>query len=226
MRIVFDLGGSVIMPKEGANAKKIKEYADVFKKIKDEGHEIAIVVGGGKTAREYISIARELKANNSFCDEIGIMATRMNAMILISALGEYSIKKVPTSFEEAELILNLGKIPVMGGTHPGHTTDAVSASLAEFINADLLVIGTNVDGVYNKDPNKYKDAKKFDKISAKQLVDLALSFSLEAGSSSVIDLLAAKIIERSKLKVIVVKGTPEELLNVSKGIVNGTIIEG
>ncbi len=214
------------MPKEGANAKKIKEYADVFKKIKDEGHEIAIVVGGGKTAREYISIARELKANNSFCDEIGIMATRMNAMILISALGEYSIKKVPTSFEEAELILNLGKIPVMGGTHPGHTTDAVSASLAEFINADLLVIGTNVDGVYNKDPNKYKDAKKFDKISAKQLVDLALSFSLEAGSSSVIDLLAAKIIERSKLKVIVVKGTPEELLNVSKGIVNGTIIEG
>ncbi|MCQ6253931.1 UMP kinase [Methanocaldococcus sp.] len=226
MRIVFDLGGSVIMPKEGANAKKIKEYADVFKKIKDEGHEIAIVVGGGKTAREYISIARELKANNSFCDEIGIMATRMNAMILISALGDYSIKKVPTSFEEAELILNLGKIPVMGGTHPGHTTDAVSASLAEFINADLLVIGTNVDGVYNKDPNKYKDAKKFDKISAKQLVDLALSFSLEAGSSSVIDLLAAKIIERSKLKVIVVKGTPEELLNVSKGIVNGTIIEG
>ncbi len=214
------------MPKEGANAKKIKEYADVFKKIKDEGHEIAIVVGGGKTAREYISIARELKANNSFCDEIGIMATRMNAMILISALGDYSIKKVPTSFEEAELILNLGKIPVMGGTHPGHTTDAVSASLAEFINADLLVIGTNVDGVYNKDPNKYKDAKKFDKISAKQLVDLALSFSLEAGSSSVIDLLAAKIIERSKLKVIVVKGTPEELLNVSKGIVNGTIIEG
>ncbi len=214
------------MPKEGANAKKIKEYADVFKKIKDEGHEIAIVVGGGKTAREYISIARELKANNSFCDEIGIMATRMNAMILISALGDYSIKKVPTSFEEAELILNLGKIPVMGGTHPGHTTDAVSASLAEFINADLLVIGTNVDGVYNKDPNKYKDAKKFDKISAKQLVDLALSFSLEAGSSSVIDLLAAKIIERAKLKVVVVKGTPEELLNVSKGIINGTIIEG
>ncbi|WP_214399611.1 UMP kinase [Methanocaldococcus lauensis] len=226
MRIVFDLGGSVIMPKEGANAKKIKEYADVFKKIKDEGHEIAIVVGGGKTAREYISIARELKANNSFCDEIGIMATRMNAMILISALGDYSIKKVPTSFEEAELILSLGKIPVMGGTHPGHTTDAVSASLAEFINADLLVIGTNVDGVYNKDPNKYKDAKKFDKISAKQLVDLALSFSLEAGSSSVIDLLAAKIIERAKLKVVVVKGTPEELLNVSKGIINGTIIEG
>lgn len=154
------------------------------------------------------------------------MATRMNAMILITALGDYSIKKVPTSFEEAELILNLGKIPVMGGTHPGHTTDAVAASLAEFINADLLVIGTNVDGVYDKDPNKYEDAKKFDKMSAKELVDLAISSSLKAGSSSVVDLLAAKIIERAKLKVAVVKGTPEELLNVSKGIINGTIIEG
>ena len=226
MKIVFDLGGSVIMPKEGANVKKIMEYANIFKKIKDEGHEVAIVVGGGKTAREYIEIGRELGASESFCDELGIMATRMNAMILITALGDYSIKKVPTSFEETEFILNLGKIPVMGGTHPGHTTDAVAASLAEFINADLLVIGTNVDGVYDKDPNKYKDAKKFDKISAKELVDLALASSLKAGSSSVVDLLAAKIIERAKLKVAVVKGTPEELLNVSRGIINGTIIEG
>lgn len=63
-------------------------------------------------------------------------------------------------------------------------------------------------------------------MSAKELVDLAISSSLKAGSSSVVDLLAAKIIERAKLKVAVVKGTPEELLNVSKGIINGTIIEG
>lgn len=158
------------MPKEGAKAEKIMEYANIFKKIKDEGHEVAIVVGGGKTAREYIEIGRELGASESFCDELGIMATRMNAMILITALGDYSIKKVPTSFEEAELILNLGKIPVMGGTHPGHTTDAVAASLAEFINADLLVIGTNVDGVYDKDPNKYEDAKNLIKCLLKNLL--------------------------------------------------------
>ncbi|WP_457612828.1 UMP kinase [Methanocaldococcus sp.] len=226
MKIVFDLGGSVVMPKEGADPEKIKKYANTFKKIKDDGHEVAIVVGGGKTARDYIEIGRKLGANESFCDELGIMATRMNAMILITALEDYSIKKVPTSFEEAELILNLGKIPVMGGTHPAHTTDAVAASLAEFINADLLVIGTNVDGVYNKDPNKYSDAEKYKKMSVKELVELSLSSSLKAGSSSVVDPLAAKIIERAKLKVAVVRGTPEELLNVSKGIINGTIIEG
>lgn len=81
------------MPKEGAKAEKIMEYANIFKKIKDEGHEVAIVVGGGKTAREYIEIGRELGASESFCDELGIMATRMNAMILITALGDYSIKK-------------------------------------------------------------------------------------------------------------------------------------
>ncbi|WP_423793060.1 UMP kinase [Methanocaldococcus indicus] len=224
MRIVFDLGGSVIMP-ENPSSEKIKEYAKVFKKLKDEGHEIAIVVGGGKTARDYIRLARELNANDSLCDTLGILSTRLNALILAIALNDYSIKKIPTNFEEAEIILSTGKIPVLGGTHPAHTTDAVAAGLAEFINADLLVIGTNVDGVYNKDPKKFKDAKKYSKLSFEELVNIAISSSLKAGSSSVIDPLAAKIIERAKIKTVVVKGEPEELLKAVKGESDGTVIE-
>ncbi|AEF97028.1 UMP kinase [Methanotorris igneus] len=225
MRAVFALGGSVIMPKDGASVEKIKEYAETFKKIKDLGHDVCIVVGGGWTARNYISVARELKANESFCDEIGIMATRMNSMLLIAALGDYAMKKVPTSFQEAETILNMGKIVVMGGTHPAHTTDAVAASLAEFIDADLLIIATNVDGVYDKDPNKYADAKKLTKITTKELVDLTISASIKAGSSGVVDPLASKIIDRAKMRAVVVKGVPEEILKAVIGGHNGTVIE-
>ncbi|EHP85303.1 UMP kinase [Methanotorris formicicus] len=225
MRVVFALGGSVIMPKDGASIEKIKEYAEVFKKVKDLGNDVCVVVGGGYTARNYISVARELKANESFCDEIGIMATRMNSMLLIAALGNYATKKVPTNFQEAETILNMGKIVVMGGTHPAHTTDAVAASLAEFIDADLLIIATNVDGVYDKDPNKYANAKKLTKITTKELVDLTISASIKAGSSGVVDPLASKIIDRANMKVVVVKGVPEEILKAVIGGHSGTVIE-
>jgi len=98
MKVIFALGGSVLMPKEGASVEKIKEYTETFKKIKDIGHEMGIVVGGGYTARNYISVAREF-ANEAFCDEIGIMATRMNGMLLISALGNYTIKKIPENLQ-------------------------------------------------------------------------------------------------------------------------------
>ncbi|WP_017980985.1 UMP kinase [Methanocaldococcus villosus] len=224
MRIVFDIGGSILAP-NNIDVEKIKAISNILKKIKDEGHEVAVVVGGGRTAREYIKAAKQFNADNSFCDAIGIEATRLNAMLIISALGEYAIKSIPKNFEEAELILKLNKIPVMGGTHPGHTTDAVSAMLAEYIKADLLVIATNVDGVYDKDPKKYKDAKKYNKLSFKELFEIALKASSEAGSSSVVDPLAAKIIERARIRTIIVKGEPENLLNAIIGKINGTVIE-
>ncbi|HIP17167.1 MAG TPA: UMP kinase [Methanothermococcus okinawensis] len=223
MKLVFALGGSVIMPKEGPSLENIKKYAEVFKKIKDLKHDLCIVVGGGYTARKYISIAREF-TNEAFCDEIGILSTRMNSMVLISALGDYSIKKVPENFKEAELMLNLNKIVVMGGTHPAHTTDAVAASLAEYIGADLLIIATNVDGVYTKDPNKYHDAEKIRTLTTKELLNITSSSSINAGSSSIVDPLASKIIDRAKLKTIVIKGTPEEILNSLSDRHNGTII--
>ncbi len=223
MRVVFALGGSVVMPKEGASVEKLKEYSEVFKKIKDMGHELCIVVGGGNTARNYISVAREF-TNESFCDEIGIMATRMNSMLLMSALGNYVVKKVPENFKEAELILNLNKIVVMGGTHPAHTTDAVAASLAEYINANMLIVATNVDGVYNKDPRKYDDAKKLTKLTTKELLNITGSSSINAGSSSIIDPLASKIIDRANLKTVVIEGTPDEILNAILEKHNGTTI--
>lgn len=101
----------------------------------------------------------------------------------------------------------------MGGTVPGHTTDAVAAVLAEYIDADLLVYATNVDGVYTKDPKK-GDARRFEEMSSDELMEIAIQDKRKAGGSAVIDFLAARFIERSNIKTLVLDGSdPEKVFN-------------
>ncbi|HII60404.1 UMP kinase [Pyrococcus horikoshii] len=224
MRIVFDIGGSVLVP-EKPDVDFITKLGYELTKI-SEDHEIAIVVGGGKVAREYIEVASKFNTNETFKDYLGIQITRANAMLLIAALKERAYPQVVSDFWEAWKAIQLKKIPVMGGTHPGHTTDAVSALLAEFLSADLLVVITNVDGVYTEDPKKNPNAKKIPKMKAKDLVDIVSREAGKAGVSTVIDPLAAKIIMRSGIKTYVIgKEDALKLFDVIKGNHNGTIIE-
>lgn len=219
MRVVISLGGSVF---EG-DAQRIKSYADVLDRISDE-NELFVVVGGGKLAREIIKKARELGANETMCDYLGIAVTRINAMLLAYAMRN-SAKKIPENFIEAEELIRSYKAVVMGGTFPGHTTDATSALLAEFVRADLFLNATSVDGVYSEDPKKNPNAKKLEKIKPSELVRLVSSFSMEAGANVVMDILSTKIIERSKIKTIIFKGEPENILKVLRGEKIGTIVE-
>ncbi len=217
MKLVISLGGSML------RLDKIKDYAKVLDDIARD-HKVFVVVGGGRIAREYINTARSLGADETFCDYIGILATRLNAMLLISALKS-SPKVVPKDFIEAYELSKAYDIIVMGGTFPGHTTDATAALLAEFVNADMLLIATSVDGVYSKDPKVCSDAIKFDRLPASKLVEIVSKSTAKAGSSVVVDLLAAKIIERSKIKTVVFFGEPENILRVVRGEEIGTVIE-
>ncbi|AFK22918.1 UMP kinase [Pyrococcus sp. ST04] len=224
MRIVFDIGGSVLVP-DKPDIEFIKKLSYELTKV-SEDHEIAIVVGGGRTAREYIEVASEFNASEAFKDYIGIQITRANAMLLIAALRERAYPQVVEDFWEAWRAIHLKKIPVMGGTHPGHTTDAVSALLAEFLGADLLIVVTNVDGVYTDDPRKNPNAKKIEKMKAIELVELVSRGVEKAGASTVIDPLAAKIILRSGIKTYVIgKEDAKNLFDVVKGRHSGTVIE-
>ncbi len=217
MRLVISLGGSML------RFERIKEYAEVLEKLAEE-HEVFVVVGGGRIAREYINTARSLGADETLCDYIGITVTRLNAMLLISALKS-SPKRIPVDFIEAYELSKNHRIVVMGGTFPGHTTDATAALLAEFVKADMLLIATSVDGVYSRDPRVYRDAKKFERISASELVEIVSKSTAKAGSSVVVDLLAAKVIERSKIKTVIFLGEPENVLRVVRGERIGTVIE-
>ncbi len=228
MRIVLSLGGSVLIGEEfnvDALPERISEFGKVISKISEE-HSLFVIVGGGKTSREYIKVARKLGSDETYSDYLGIAVTRINAMLLATAVKN-SPKIIPEDFKTAFELSLTHPVVIMGGTFPGHTTDATAALLAEFVKADLLLNATSVDGVYSADPKKVKDAKKFDRLTFDGLLEIASKGDTIAGSSNVIDLLAAKIIQRSKIKTLIFFGSPENILRAVRGDVKGigTIVE-
>jgi len=220
MKIVISLGGIFF-----ADAAQTKAVAEVLEELA-ESHRIYVVTGGGQPAREYIKIARELGANEAICDYIGIAATRINANLLISALHNAYPEPFAGYKEAAEAtVKECGHIAVMGGVSPGYTTDAVAAILAEYINADIIIDVTSVDGVYDADPHVYPNAKKYDKLTPKELLNIVMKEELKAGSRIVIDPVAAKMIERSGIKTIVIDGSnPRNILDAVNGKHSGTEI--
>lgn len=207
MKVALSIGGSVLAP--DLDADRVRAYAEVVSSLADD-HQVGVVVGGGATAREYIETARELGADEIELDRIGIGVTRLNARLLMAALGDRAAPAPPTDYVEADAAMRRGEIPVMGGTHPAHTTDAVSAALAEDTGADLLVFATSVPGVYSADPATEGDAERYDELDAAELVGVIAEMEMTAGAAAPVDLLAAKIVQRAGLSAIVVDGTDPE----------------
>ncbi len=223
MKIVVSVGGSVLA--RALVPEKFRIYAAALKELSKK-NTVFIVTGGGQAARDYIKAARELGSDEATCDIIGIQLTRLNARLLIAALGDAAYHEPPINYMEAKNASLCGKIVVMGGVSPGHTTDAVSAILAEYVGADLLINATSIDGVYTSDPKKNKGAKKFETMTPKQLIEVVMKTEMVAGANSPIDLLAAKVIERSNIKTIVLNGeNPKDIVNAVSGKHKGTVIE-
>ncbi len=198
--------------------KACEEYAQALKELAAE-HQIFVVVGGGKIAREYIEKARLLGASEMFCDQIGIGATKLNSALLVAALGDAAPQEIPDSYAGAARLAGPGKIVVMGGVAVGQTTDAVAALLAEYVRADKIIVATSVDGVYTADPEKDPAAKKLATMTHRALARMAAGTEMKAGSRSPVDPLAAKIIERSSIPTAIVLGSKIE--NLKKGALGG-----
>ena len=145
MRIVVRLGGSVVA--SPVNIDLIGKYAEIVRSVKQQGHEVAVVVGGGALAREFISIAKNLQLDMDSQDELAISCSRIFAQLFLKKLGSVACSNVATTLDEAEQCLREGKIVVMGGLKAGLTTDSVAAMVAERVDADLLVKGTDQNGV-------------------------------------------------------------------------------
>jgi len=223
MRIVIRIGGSVVA--SPVNIDLMSKYADVIKTVKQQGNEVAVVLGGGAIAREFITIARNLGLDMVGQDEIAISCSRLFAQLFLKKLGEAGCSKVAVTLDEAAQCLSEGKIVVMGGLRPGITTDAVATLVAERVNAELLVKGTDQNGVYDKDPRKHNDAVKLDRLSLEELASVFEHSEHEAGIHQIIDPEAIKVLRRKRLKLVVVNGfKPENILAAIKGENVGTII--
>ncbi len=208
MKVVVSIGGSVLVPEPGSD--RVAAHAGVVEDLVEDGCRVGAVVGGGGVAREYIGAARDLGANEIELDQLGIDVTRLNARLLIAALSEGTVTAPARDYEQAGEALRQGSVCVMGGVAPAQTTDAVGAALAEYVDADLLVYATSVPGVYDDDPNENPEATRFSELSAAELVDVIADLEMAAGSSAPVDLLAAKIIQRSGMRTIVLDGTDPE----------------
>jgi len=223
MRIVLRIGGSVVA--SPVNTDLMSKYAEMVQTIKVQGHEVAVVVGGGSLAREFIGIAKKLGLEEQVQDEVAISVSRLFAQLFLKTLGGISCGKVALTLDDAADCLARGKIMVMGGLRPGITTDAVAALVAERVNADLLVKGTDQDGVYNKDPRKHTDAVKLDHLSFDDLSKVFSESKHKAGIHQIIDPEAIKIMKRERMKLIVVNGfKPANILAAVNGESVGTVV--
>ena len=223
MKIVVRVGGSVVA--SPPNSALISRYADLLKDLKKQGHEVVAIVGGGSLARDFIKIAGELGLDEAKRDWAAIHVSRLFAQLFVMCLGRDGCGTVPVSLDETVACLKRGKIVVMGGLKPGMTTDAVAAMVGEKMKADLLVKASNVDGVFTKDPKKYSDAKKIDELDFDDLSRLFEENKHKAGIHQILDPEAVKILEKRRMRMVVVNGfKPENVLLAVKGEKVGTII--
>ena len=219
-RIVIKLSGSLFGMDD---TKKLKQFAEFFVRSSKICQPI-IIAGGGTIARHYISHARSSGADESTLDELGIEVSRLNARLLIFALQEKAYPHPPTNLKEVAHAADSGLIVVTGGLHPGQSTNATATLIAEKVRATAFLNATDVDGVYDFDPKKHKNAKKFKKIPIKKLRSMLVHHDSIAGGYDLMDIVALKVIERSKIKTQILKADVKTLEKAIKGSSEGTEI--
>jgi len=218
--IVIKLSGKVFGIEQ---TKNLKDYARFFVKISKICQPI-LIAGGGKIARHYISNARSSGADESTLDELGIEISRLNAKLLIYALKDKAYPHPPTTLPEVKNAVESGLIVVAGGLHPGQSTNGTAALIAEKVKASEFLNATDVNGIYDSDPNKNKKAKMFKRIDLKDLRNLLVHEDSMAGGYDLMDIVALKVIERSKIKTRIIKADIKIIEKALKGMRTGTEI--
>jgi uridylate kinase len=220
-RIVIKLSGSIF--NQETNHDSIKNYAQLLIDISNNVQPI-VIAGGGKIARHYIDLARSLGSDEANLDIIGIEVSRLNAKLLISALGDQAYSQVPKNLEEVAIAVASGKIVIAGGLHPGQSTNATSALIAETSKASGFVNSTDVDGIYDSDPNVNPNARLFKEITVNECMEILRAERTMAGTYDLMDIIALKVIERSKIPTRVIRSDVGNIRDAIDGKDIGTKI--
>lgn len=228
-RVLLKISGEALAgeSKMGINDEVLKNISMKIKEMADLGVEVGVVVGGGNFWRGRSSEAMDRVS----ADHMGMLATLMNALALSDALEQCgATTRVMTAVEIRQMAetyirkrairhLEKGRIIIFacGIGNPYFSTDTCAALRATEIGADIFLKATMVDGVYDKDPNKYDDAVKYERISH----DEVLSKNLK-----VMDATAAALCRDNNTKILVFSmEDPENIVRIAKGENLGTIVE-
>ncbi len=220
-RVVIKLSGTIFS--QDASHDLIRRYAGMLNDINKSVQPI-VIAGGGKIARQYISCARNLGSDEATLDIMGIEVSRLNARLLIVALGDKAYSQVPKNLEEVAIAVASGRIVIAGGLHPGQSTNATSALIAETSKAVSLVNATDVEGIYDSDPNTNPNAKLFKEITVNECLEVLRVESAMAGAYDLMDVIALKVIERSKIPTRVVRSDIANIIDAVDGKEIGTKI--
>jgi uridylate kinase len=225
MKVSISLGGSLLT--RGQDAEPYRMYAEALRKLKRDRHKLVVVCGGGLPARQYIQIARQLDGSLELQDRLGILATHLNALLLIAALGDDADKHVHRRRSEVSRHLD-GRILVGGGHMPRSSTDYRAALFAEAMGADLIVNATDVGGVYDRNPKTHPEAKKIDTLTFSELERIIRENVRQApGEYGLFDLKAVRLAAKLNIPVVFVDGSdPQEIVRAVEGSHSGTVVHG
>ncbi len=231
-RVLLKLSGESLMSGEsfGISADMLVHYATLIKEVQQAGVEVAVVIGGG-------NIFRGLQAKSSGIERVqgdymGMLATVINGMALQSALEQQGVftrlitaikmEKIAEPYIRRRAIRHVEKGRVVifsaGTGSPYFTTDSAAALRAKEINADVILKGTRVDGIYSADPEKDPTAEKFDKLKFAEVI---------SAGYSVMDMTAFTMCQESNLPIIVFDiNRRDNLMRIINGEAVGTLVEG
>ena len=229
-RILLKLSGEALMGdlQYGIDPEMLKQYAEQIKEVVELGCEVAIVIGGGNIFRGVQGVASGMDRVQG--DYMGMLATVINSMALQGALEDIDMKtRLQTAIRMEQIAepfikrratrhLEKGRVVIFGaGTgNPYFTTDTAAVLRAIEINADVILKGTRVDGIYTADPEKDPNAQKFDKISYTEVYDKELK---------VMDMTAFTLSDENNLPIIVFDmNTKGNLKNLVLGENVGTLV--
>jgi uridylate kinase len=233
MKISLSLGGSLLTGKTTKPYVKLdpetyRRYAEALKELHNQGHEIMVVCGGGKPARHFIEVSRQLGGSRDVQDLLGVKATHVNALLMMSALGIHAdqnrIYQRGSDIRHAQK----GRILVGGGYRPGSSTDYRAVIFAEKMGADLIINATDVPGVYDRNPEKHLDAVKLGELTFDQLEMIIKENTKQApGEYGLFDLKAVRLARRTGIPVVFIDGTdPEEIKRAVDGTHSGSVVKG
>jgi len=217
--IVAAIGGSLLVHSDDEEMARWRQrLCATIAAASSTGSRFALVVGGGRLAREMIAVERSRGiTDEAELDIVGIAATRTNAENLRGLLAEAGIDvaaDIPSSISDAAAALNSHTVVVMGGTIPGHTTDAVAIMLGIKCAAQRVLIATNVSHVYTKDPRLDPTARPIESLTLTELARISGSEGrLAAGSSSAVDPIGVVLAMEAGMPLAVLDGRDAGLLS-------------